>query len=133
MPRHLPYDLDGFGPPAPALTVNVYFNRNNVSEIALIDTGSDITTLTNRVVRALGLDPIGEIRVTGATGPSELKPLYCANLDFRGKTYPNHALTLLNASYILIGRDILNEWIITLDGPKLTFRLDLPGRRKRHR
>ena len=101
--------------------VKLSFNGKNVSEIALLDTGSDITTLTQRVVRTLGLNPIGEIPVVGATGASELRSLYRANLDFLGKTYRNQGLTLLNVSYILIGRDILNEWVTTLNGPRLTF------------
>ena len=73
----------------------------------------------------LGLSPIGEIPVIGATGTSALSPLYRANLDFLGKRYRNHGLALLNTSYMLVGRDILNEWVTTLDGPKLTFRLRL--------
>ena len=121
MPRWLSYEIDTFNPPAAALTVTLYFNRKSVSEVALIDTGSGITTVTDRVVRALGLNPIGEILVRGATGPSEQKRLYRADLDFCGSRYKNHGLTLLNASYMLVGRDILNDWITTLDGPKLKF------------
>ena len=121
MPRSISYEIDTFSPPAPALTITLHFKRKSVSEIALLDTGSDITTITDRAVRTLGLNPIGEITVSGATGSSAQKRLYRADLHFFGIRYRNHALTLLNTSYMLIGRDILNEWITTLDGPKLRF------------
>ena len=121
MPRRFLYETNTFSPPGPALTVTVYFKRKSVTELALIDTGSDITTVTRRVVKALDLDAIGEITVLGATGVSEPRYLYSADLEFAGQRYRDHGLILLSASYMLVGRDILNEWTTTLDGTKLRF------------
>lgn len=48
-----------------------------------------------------------------------LLSFFIIDLDFLGHRYRNHPTFLSDRPYIIIGRDILNDHRITLDGPRL--------------
>lgn len=90
-------------------------------EIALIDTGANATAINARVAAGLRLQKVGEQRVSGAIGREVLRPFFVIDLDFIGHRYKSHPAFLSDRPYIIIGRDILNDYRITLDGPRLRF------------
>ena len=120
MPRSYPYISIG-GSPAPAVKITVRSGDRRDEEIALLDSGANATAISARIVSSLGLQQLGEHRVSSTIGTESLRPFFVMDLDFLGRRYRNHPVFLSDRTYVIIGRDILNQHRITLDGPKLRF------------
>jgi hypothetical protein len=90
---------------------------------ALIDSGADGSAIPRSLIDSLHLHQVDEILV-GAYDDEEkdlvLQPVYSVHL-----TIPTLKPTLVEVipkdsqDYAIIGRDIINQWLLTLDGPKL--------------
>ena len=104
---------------APMLSVTLRSANLSVTELALIDSGSDVTTITEKVRNRLGLEPKGVTKLSGAISSDQKKTqLYVADIEFCGRTYANRPVYLLeHKQYMLIGRDIINSRMLSLDGP----------------
>lgn len=140
MPGPFPYQLAAivrssqreiyFGnTPAPICEVTI----SSVSGLeilpALIDSGASRTAIPHRVAVDLNLRKLNdETRVGGALGGNEPRPLYKADLSFIGLNFQNHTVVSLpddpERERILIGRDILNRYTTTLDGPQRQFSIE---------
>lgn len=86
---------------------------------ALIDSGASGTLLPPFVTADLGLRKIGERKMSGAFGPPRFGSIYVVNLDFLGfifRDYPA-AVSPEERAYALVGRDVLNRYLTTLNGP----------------
>jgi hypothetical protein len=103
-------------------------NRTPVDCRALIDSGADQSYLPARIAKALGLVPKNNnIRMYGAGGSGGRGSLYAVNIELRHANttvfnFPN--LLVVSDDHfplVLIGRDIINEYIVTLDGPSRRF------------
>ena len=86
-----------------------------------MDTGANATAINLRLVANLKLQRVGEHRVSGPIGPKTLRPFFVVDLDFFGHRYRNHPVFLSDRPYIIIGRDILNDFRIVLDGRRQRF------------
>lgn len=122
-------DLD-FDPPAPVLNVELRIpdieESSPVIEIpALFDSGADATSIPNELVEQLGLCQIDEISVGDWEGHYENRPIYSAHITinsfepFIARVIPKFDND--EKKHISIGRDILNELLVILDGPKNQF------------
>lgn len=88
----------------------------------LLDTGADVTCISNRVASHLGLQPTGKTEVVGATGTG-VQNQYLIDLflqfgnQYLGFTY--HTVSAFGAGSlpfdILIGRDIICAGVLTMD------------------
>lgn len=116
-----PYLTIGGPPASPSLKIAVYSGKTKDVELALIDTGANATAINARLVDSLGLQKVGEHRVSGPIGKEVLRPFFVIDLDFLGHRYKSHPAFLSDRPYVIIGRDILNDYRITLDGPRLRF------------
>jgi len=114
-----------FGIPAPVCDVTVSFRGNLETIPALFDSGATRTVLPHRLVALLNLIQLNDdVEVTVANGNKSKRSLYMADLSFLGLSFPRHiVLTLENRHHMLIGRDILNRYKTTLDGPADQFSL----------
>jgi predicted aspartyl protease len=111
--------------PSPVCEVEVRFGKKSISVLAQLDTGADGTTMPQRVIDHLRPQKIREIEVEGAIGSKEIRPMYVVDIDFQGTIYRNHPVTLLpKRSYMLIGRDLLRNHFVQLDGPNEQFTID---------
>lgn len=85
---------------------------------ALIDTGSNCTFVTPKVIKQLGLLPIGTQKVVSIQN-EQFQPTYYCLITFgwgAGKEIPVTSCTV--SSYdCVIGRDILMHWHFTYNGP----------------
>ena len=72
--------------------------------------------LPQTVVRQLGLPAIGEISVRGEGGATHRVRLYAAQVEAAGRARLVEVVGL--GTEALIGRDLLNGWVVTLDGPR---------------
>jgi predicted aspartyl protease len=117
--KSFPYDR-AHEPPAPVVPVLLTspLGAGGVVLPALIDTGADCTLMPTRVARQLKLPMIGRIRVKGVTGNPRAVAVYAARLQLAGFTVLARIAAL--GSETILGRDLLNRWRITLDGPRLT-------------
>lgn len=109
-------------PPAPAVLLDVCdpltdgILRAGVS--ALLDTGAGQTVVPAELVAALGLTPDGEELVKGYDGVTTTRLTYLVRLAIRTLPPVNlSAIALDDVPYVILGRDVLNRYTITLNGP----------------
>ncbi len=115
-------------PPAPFAHVTVSCQEttkiiNNLP--AQLDCAADRSVIPGKLVGELGLVPLDEIPVGGFGGQVFLVPTYRIQLALRG--LPSVVLEVLahpEEPYVLLGRDVLNQHRIVLDGPQLTLTID---------
>jgi Aspartyl protease len=134
MPNNFPYTkVDGI---SPIPVVNICFQNPINSELsmifdcAILDTGSDITIISYEVVSKLQLRPISSqqsIPFRGLGRETQGIP-YRIKLRFDDRDYIGSKVIavpddILNGEAI-IGRNILNRYIITFNGPKRVFTID---------
>jgi predicted aspartyl protease len=82
---------------------------------ALVDSGADITVVPEGVPEALGLPQIGELTVRGIGGTRRV-PVYAAEVEVAGWRRVVEVVAV--GGVALLGRDVLNAWVVTLDGPR---------------
>lgn len=112
----------GYGStPAPAGDVTFGWQGRTEMVAALMDSGASGTTIPETLVSKLQLRKIGEINARGYNGQPELRGMYSADIAFLGFTFNKHPVMAVPRPYALIGRDILNRYKTTLDGPLLQF------------
>ena len=96
---------------------------------ALIDTGASITAVDEEVVASLGIQPIGQMKLST---PSQSMPawLYAARLTCSGAATPVLEVldivgcTLQPQGFIaLLGRNFLSKVVLVYDGPAGLFTL----------
>lgn len=85
----------------------------------LLDSGADITAVPAAVADRLGLVKFSDVLLAGYAGPAVLADSYVVNLTLHEFGIAAVEVVLTNESYVILGRDILNQFHITLDGPHL--------------
>lgn len=82
----------------------------------IVDTGADITVLTDRAAEPLELrmSPIAWARVGGLTGARERRILYGALVTLAGKAVTVTADLRADIAEDILGRDVINEYELTL-------------------
>ena len=116
------YDAENFEPPAPVAYVTL---RNPATGVLLsdvpmlIDTGADITVLSSTAVEQVGIitEENSEFEIQAFDG--EIRRLRLARLELfvLGKKFTREYL-LINRPIGILGRNILNNIRILLDGPR---------------
>lgn len=93
---------------------------------AILDTGSDRTCIPSKIFTDLGEINFeyGEINVKGAIGIADKRTTYIVHLRFADCDFLDLEVVTLDEDFALIGRDLLNQHKIVLDGPKLEFEID---------
>lgn len=117
-------------PPAPFLEVSfltpIPLNiKNSIISHAMIDSGASMTVIPKWIVDKLELKYIYKINVIGFTGESEpyVYPILI-NIESLGD-FITEAITW-DKEYALIGRDLLNKWLVLLNGPDKKSEISLP-------
>lgn len=114
-----------FQPPAPAFLATISYNRSMTTIPALIDTGASITIIPHYVATLLSLRQTGWANLTSANGQKDKRPVYKADLSFLGFSFRHYPMVSFEArKHILIGRDIINQYKTSLDGPNLQFSIE---------
>lgn len=91
-----------------------------------LDTGADVTVIPERLVAQLGMTPNGHIWLRGYDGTYSRRAVYYVRLAVEGFELPSVRCVAADRANILLGRNVLNRFVITLDGQKLTFDLQKP-------
>jgi hypothetical protein len=120
------YDGQQFTPPAPVVKVSIRTldKARSISNVAmLIDTGVDVTLIPYECAQRLELVSNLEtsFRLQGFDGKSIAAKAVNAELLFLGKNFHGRFL-LVDGEYGILGRNVLNNLSLLLDGPRLNWR-----------
>ena len=116
------YDTS-WSPAAPFLPVRLASLAEQSTAIAVqakLDTGADLTAVPATVIEQLRLMPAGEIEVEGYDGRCTTIRAYDVNLEIDHLTITGLLVIGFAEDYVLLGRDVLNQLRLLLDGPALT-------------
>jgi hypothetical protein len=117
------YDATLFQPPAPLAFVTL---RKRDAELVvsdvpmLLDTGSDITLVPRTAIYALDSTLVSDnsYELVGFDGHTSFAPVVQVELVFCRRTFRGQFL-LIDQSYGILGRNVLNAVPLFLDGPRL--------------
>jgi hypothetical protein len=118
----LPYN-SVFDPPAPALTIEVISPVTGLRRtvLAKFDTGADQTVIPEDLAADLSLSIQGQTPAAGFDNITQLYFAYLIDLIIAGRNFVDLQVIATSNDHILLGRDVLNDLLITLDGPQLQF------------
>jgi predicted aspartyl protease len=116
-------DASHFDPPAPAPAVTVRDPQSGamVSDVLmLLDSGADVTLLPRSAAERLGVSPVADERfeLMGFDGNKSSAPVAMLDVVFLRRAFRGRYL-LIEEECGILGRDILNQVSLLLDGPRL--------------
>ena len=89
----------------------------------MIDSGAFKSVIPQALASQIGLLPVTEIITKAYDGREQKQPVSIANIVLDGHVFEYPEVLLIKRNTALIGRDILNQLKITLDGPRLEFEM----------
>lgn len=119
------YD-SSFNPPAPIAEVRLVHPVSSTESGPLrgkLDTGADVTVIPEQLVNQLGLTPKGNIWRCGYDGAYSQRMVYYVWVKVEGFQVTSVRCIATARADVLLGRNVLNRFFITLDGKRLTFAL----------
>lgn len=124
----LRYD-DSYTPPAPFVDVLVMHPSGvgkTESMRGKLDTGADLSAIPERLATQLQLPARGTITGRDYKGELTTHVAYNVLLEVAGVRLDNVKVVATPRSDVLLGRNVLNQFIITLNGKALTFEMRDP-------
>jgi len=123
----IPYSSEE-APPAPFMDAEIRNPILGISERmrAKLDTGAAMVTIPSELVERLRLLPAGERTFRGYNGQATVRKTYFVNIDLNGYKFEMAKVTSAPRDNILIGRNILNQLEIHLDGKNSAFEVRDP-------
>ena len=122
MPLQQPYDRIHYDPPAPVVDIIVKPRPASSQQVgekvrALLDSGADATMLPESLLASIGAIRIDRRRSRGVYGQARMVSVYLVDIQIGRLVVPAiRAIGLSDNDDPLIGRDVLNHLIVTLDG-----------------
>lgn len=125
MPR---YD-DSLTPPAPFVDVIVIHPSDASNTAPLrgkLDTGADLSAIHESSAIQLRLPARGTVTGRDYKGEITTHMAYSISLEIDGLRLDNVKVIATSRTDVLLGRNVLNQFIITLNGKTLTFDMEDP-------
>jgi predicted aspartyl protease len=85
---------------------------------ALLDTGADISTLPPATIHHLNLVPLDEIPIASYRGEAVLVATYLVHIQIGSWAIEAIEVIAGGEAYAILGRDVLNQFRLILDGPR---------------
>lgn len=116
------FDYDStYNPPAPVIPVGIANPDDNKPPQrvqALIDSGSDATLIPLTILQKVGVYSGEQVNFRGVTGSRMIADAFRVVIHMpTGIAYGIRAIATRGSDEVILGRDVLNQWRITLDGP----------------
>lgn len=118
-----PYDTN-FTPPAPALTALISSAQGTgeiLQAIAQLDTGADISGIPIVLLTKLDIEPHQSVEVQDFDEVGKRVRTFLIRLELDRFRFRRLEVVALDSHHVLLGRDVLNNFRLILDGPGLTF------------
>ncbi len=93
---------------------------------AKIDSGAAMPVLPQTALVDLALEPMGDALVSGYDRRLALLPTYSVTFEVESYTVQDVEVAVSPRKDVLLGRDVLKHFIVTLNGKGLTFDLKDP-------
>ena len=113
------YDDARFDPPAPLALVTVTTEQSGIlihDVPMLLDTGADVSLLPRSQVASQASPDAKQYELEAFDGTKSTAPAITAELQFLGKSFRGQFL-LIDSWHGVLGRNILNNLSLLLDGP----------------
>lgn len=122
MNHSIAYDYDpAYAPPAPFLPIAVDgYDPAKAPAIlpAFVDTGADGTLLPEDILHTVGAEYVDTVRMADVAGGIQRLDRYTVRVQIDGEiVHAVSAVATAAGSEALIGRDVLNHLVVTLNGP----------------
>jgi predicted aspartyl protease len=120
---------DNYSSPSPIARIKVsnpYSSKNEVKNVkAILDTGGGITCIPQSIIKELGSFVYTTIKVRSPLDINKiiLRRLYSVIIEFDGQENAVEVLDIPK-DYAIIGRNILNNYKIILNGPEETWSIE---------
>jgi predicted aspartyl protease len=115
MPTSFSYNRS-YTPPAPVANV-ILRAQSAFNAIALLDSGADGTMIPHSLLFRIGSKFARTYQMTGVTGRTERVELYFVEIEIAGLKIPGiKAVASQFSDEVILGRDVLNHLIVTLNG-----------------
>jgi predicted aspartyl protease len=86
-----------------------------------LDTGADITVIPEGLVSQLGLSARSHVWARAYDGILSQRPVYYVRFRLEGHDLPVVRCIAADRRNVLVGRNVLNRFVVTLDGRNLEF------------
>ncbi len=119
------YDRNVY-PPAPVIDIRIFPSLGPALGQPLrakLDTAADISCIPADLVEQLGLLPVRTVPVEGYDGIQEMVYTYTITLEVAAIQFHHLEVVSIPEEYALLGRDVLNNFYVQLNGPDLTFHM----------
>ena len=99
-----------------------------VEGFAKVDTGADLTVIPDTLRDALNLKPCGRTLCRGALDQqAQQVPTYFIELSLDQNEFVQLEVLARPRDVLLLGRDVLNDFVLVADGPKEYFEIERPS------
>ena len=115
-----------FNPPAPVADVSISHPVTGAESDLLrgkFDTGADVTVIPEQLPAQLNLTAKGQIWTRGYDGTYSQRSVYYVRMTIEGFLVASVRCIATARGDVLIGRNVLNRFFITLDGKRRNFEL----------
>ena len=121
-----PFSYDRtYDPPAPFVPLRIAppGGASGAVVAGLVDSGAECTLIPPGLARTLHLPTVGLVEIAGVGGGGGSAPTYAGQVEIAGHRFL--ARLVAYEEQVIVGRDLLNRFVTTLDGPRL--QVDLSG------
>ena len=107
-----------FNPSMPVVMLQVQYQHRTTEVMALVDSGADATILPIGVLQSVHARRIETRHMRGVTGIRKRVGIYTVTIQISSHTIHRvHTIAADTGTEAILGRDILNYLVVTLDGP----------------